>query len=298
VLIALLFNYIVSPKPFFDIGSTRINYWPNSKFNWLRSLFGNISSFVPIILGFRYYLKRKKMDILIFVIYLLYLVLIGQKGGVLIEVLLYFLTPFSVEIVTHISYKKLISYASLILAIVFLVAYYSYNKFNPYSGITDDVGLAILYRLFALQNALTSYAVDTYFFEPSNWDYSFLTLSDGMSALMNDLPSFSDVDRESQISVGRLTNAYPGNLFKFSALLSPFILCLLVGLFYITMIVYTRSFKNIGFGFLLIFQLFSMAKGSLFMGDLGLFFIYSFVLIIFAFFKYFINFKKTSKISI
>ena len=95
----------------------------------------------------------------------------------------------------------------------------------------------------------------------------------------NDLPNFYDVNRVSQINVGRLTNAYPGILFKFSGLLSPIVLLFILILFYFDVVIFVSAIRNINFSFLLIFQLFVMLRSAIYMGDLGQFFIFSFILI-------------------
>ena len=165
ILVLLLLNYFSSPKPYFDDSITRLNYWESSQAPWLRQLVGNISSFIAVIVGLFYYNDKNRKYIFIFAIYLLYLILIGQKGGALFEVIIYFIFPFSFDFLVGYPLKKLLLPLIIASLLILGVAYYSYNNFNPYAHITDSVVESLIYRMIALQNALTSYSVDRYLFK-------------------------------------------------------------------------------------------------------------------------------------
>jgi hypothetical protein len=288
-IFVLLLNYFISPKPYFEEGVTRLNYWENSKAPWLRLIVGNISSFCAVIIGIFYYIDRRKIYIYYFLIYFIYLILIGQKGGALFEVLVYFAFPLSFDLLERFPIRKLIFPILTASILILCVAYFSYKEFNPYANVTDSVIEALLYRILGLQNALTSFSIDVYFFNPSKWTYDINDLSDGMSSIMNDLPNFFDVNRVTQITAGRLTNAFPGILFKFSALLSPLILLIILILFYLDVVIFVNAIRRVDFYFLVIFQLFVMLRSALYMGDLGQFFILSFLSIVLRLIKIAIN---------
>ena len=216
ILALLLLNYSLSEKPYFG-NVDRIHFWENSRLPFLKSFFGSSASFIPFSLGLMYARSRNIKFIVVWIIYIIYLLLIGQKGGALIQSTVYFLYPLSTLSGFQISKRKILIAGSIAGSLVVYAAYSSYTFLNPYAFIGLDPYEAVVYRLFALQNGMTWYAVENYMFESGTFNLN--DLANGMSSIMSDITG-GNIDYAYTVKNGRFTNAFPGNVLKFSSILS------------------------------------------------------------------------------
>ncbi len=156
VLVILILNYMMSSKMFFDPYITRHNYLINSELYWLVKYFGNTSTFIPIIFGYCYSLKGRKIFLISFIIYLIYLILIGHKFMTLLQALLYFTYPLLIlKYKTNKEFllKRWYTLFSILIFAFFLnVIFYGYI-YNPYREIFEDPFYSTLYRI-AIQTHL------------------------------------------------------------------------------------------------------------------------------------------------
>lgn len=224
ILSLLIINYIVSPKPYFS-SVDRIHYWENSKFPFLRSFFGSSASFVPFYAGLIFAIKRSKFAVFLLIIYILYILGLGQKGGSLIQTLLYFCYPISTCMRFQIRAWKVVFLAFISGITVIYIAYLNYSFYNPYSYIGLQPFEAVIYRLFALQNGMTWYAVENYVNHFGS--YEFYDLLNGMSSVMSDIVD-GEISYEYTQRNGRFTNGFPANVLKFSPILSPVMVLLMM----------------------------------------------------------------------
>ena len=267
VLFILIFNYTISPKPYFD-AVDRIRYWNSSSLPFLSQIFGSMASFIPFYFGILLRIGYKKTSIVSFLIYIIYIILIGQKGGSLIQSLIFYIFPYSLKYIRKKEIFKILPYLSFAFIIMLIIAYISYSSFNPYSYLGFDPIQGLAYRVFGLQNGLTWYATEYYLFKFGTFNPN--DIFDGMTSMMNDVLGTSMIDRNYTSLEGRFTNAFPANVIKFNwflgyliTLFVAYILFLIIRLWYY---IFNKSFL---FG-ILSFNAITVIQNNIAMGDFGL----------------------------
>ena len=191
----LYFNLALSPVPFFDPSIFRFDYWKVCRFPFLHKFFGNTSLFIPIIIGLllaRYYKYQQSARLLwiIFFIYLIYLVLIGQKFGPIIYACFAFSLPVFIMSKKEITKKNIIiavGSLSIIIVVLLMVIYYQYSMFNPFAAVLNldlDIWDAIFYRALALQGHLWWGAFEKVVWGMQDPSWHVRDLLEGMHRLM------------------------------------------------------------------------------------------------------------------
>ena len=227
ILFLLYINLFLSSSPLFDSSVTRFTYWENSKLNFLKSIIGNTSVFIPFIFGL-IYCRKKTLGVLLLLLYILYIVLIGQKFSPLVRAIYAFFLPavlnsnikFNIRIFRFFKFK----YAIIVLSLFGLV-YIKYSHHNPFKnyGVDSPMG-AIIYRVFGLQAHLFWGSVEQFVYlnKPSSWDIT--ELYKGMHTLMRYF-WYGDLEHiEGAMSRGfSFTNAYPAVLMKIFPLFFAYI---------------------------------------------------------------------------
>lgn len=189
LLVILYINLLVSPlPPFFGEGYVdRFGYmettalWP-----WLFA-FGAITVPVPIMLGWLLYASRAKKTVLILeLLYLVYLVLIGQKfGGFVLALFLLFL-PIAVSRMISAGIGayagKIILWGSVLGFFALGIVYYHYSQYSLSEDFGGPLGL-ILYRIFGLQGHSFWGGFDFFIADPTSY-FDPLELMDGMHDVM------------------------------------------------------------------------------------------------------------------
>ncbi|NDV14595.1 hypothetical protein GO009_01035 [Muricauda sp. TY007] len=273
ILGLLLLNLLMSSSPLFDNSVTRFTYWPNSKFPVLRSIFGNTAAFLPFIFG-NIYVRRKRSGLMLLLIYIAYLVLIGQKFSPIVRSLYAFFLPWVLtsNIVFKFSVVKFVkSYFSIIFFLIFGLVYVKYSIHNPFINAGAKTPIeAIFYRAFGLQAHLFWGSVEQFVFwgHEKSWDLQ--ELYKGMHVLMRYF-WYGDLDHiERSIQNGfSFTNAYPAILLKIFPLGIAYVFhALLVGsvLAPITWLLNVLMVKNKQILSLLTFQFFNWTGISFIMG--------------------------------
>lgn len=216
---AILFlNASLSKLPLFDNSITRFDYWENSKMPFLKSIFGNVSIFVPFILGitFKY---NKKGSIILMVLYILYNFLIGQKFSPIVSGAFSFFLPIIINYRGRINLKRVFSKriivpTLLLIGVMYAVIYDRYEQRTPYAIIKIyDPNEAIIYRAFGLQGHLFWGAVETYVYNDGEHSYNPLDLVNGMHHLMYKFAKNTGGLKDDIAKGFNFTNAYPGILF-------------------------------------------------------------------------------------
>ncbi|UTE77501.1 DUF6418 domain-containing protein [Rossellomorea sp. KS-H15a] len=148
-LVLLYINYLLSPKPYINSGISRFNYWENSTFPFLNSIFGSVSGFMAFSFGYLFLLDKKKKHLISFFLYFLYLILAGNKFSALIIALFLFSIPKLIFIDSLLLILKRNSMKIFIITVIFIsLIYYNYSIFNPYSYAGyNSVSDAIIQRI-------------------------------------------------------------------------------------------------------------------------------------------------------
>lgn len=273
ILGLLLFNLLLSESALFTTGISRFNYWRNSKLPFLNTLFGNTATFLPFMFGL-IYLKKRNKAIFLLVIYIIYLVFIGQKFSPIVRSLYVFFIPLVLNSNLKFEFNIfniLKSYFTPVSLLLFGVVYYKYAIHNPfrYFGIESPLE-AIFYRAFGLQAHLFWGCAEQFVYvgEPKSWDLA--ELYNGMHTLMRYF-WFGELEHiEKSMQNGfSFANAYPAILLKVFPLgIAYFIHVLLVG-FILAPIIWifkVSILKNRLFFSCLIFQCFNWTGISFIMG--------------------------------
>jgi len=239
VFIILLINLFLSPSPILNPSIvTRFTYWENSTLSFLNSIVGNTSVFIPFIFGW-IYTKHKKKGLILLLLYIVYLIFIGQKFSPIVRSLYSFFMPIVLisNFNGEIRVLKFITFRNLIIFILmFSVVYFKYDQHNPFTRYGAESPIdAIIYRVFGLQGHLYWGSVEKFIFmgEPKSWDLS--ELYKGMHTLMRYF-WFGDLDHiEGAMQRGfSFTNAYPGILLRIFPLFFAYVAhSILLFLFYI-----------------------------------------------------------------
>lgn len=196
---------------------TKFNFWQKSEFPFLQTILGSTIGFLPFILGI-YYKYQKKTTIIYFVVYVFYLVGIGQKFGPILNAMTAFMMSFFVIesnrnlVKSRLKIKWVILVAALLLGIVFI----RYSIENPYDHLGYTVIDSIIQRAFGLQAHVFWGVVDKYVITREltlSWDIT--DLNYGMHKLMEVFWQSPSSWLEDTISRGvSWTNAYPAILFS------------------------------------------------------------------------------------
>src|SRR6056297_2037763 len=218
VLVLLLTNLIVSPSPLFSSGVTRFTYWENSKLSFLRKVIGNTAIFVPFIFGW-IYLRKRKLGVLLLIIYIVYIVLIGQKFSPIMRSLYAFFLPFVLHSSQNFKFNPLklfrVNFIFIFFALFSLV-YIKYAIHNPFRSAGIETPLqAIFYRAFGLQGHLFWGSVEQFLYLGKDKSWDFRELYRGMHTLMRYF-WYGDMNHiEASIQNGfSFANAYPAVLLK------------------------------------------------------------------------------------
>lgn len=228
-------NLFASEIPLFSSNITRFNYWECSQFPFLRKIVGNISLPIAIILGIYYmyfsnnalYNWRKKI-VLIFIIYIIYLYLTGQKFSAQFLAVYFFFLPYWIT-----NFKKTSSFLSSIKSLKFfipiLVLVFGYILYKyQFTGISEMRGSAfsgIVYRIFGLQGHVY-WGIDEMVFQQNlyGWRYFNEFLQDGLNGLLVGMkligPSNLDWYLENHI---QFTAGYPAIILLFNPIVAIFV---------------------------------------------------------------------------
>lgn len=214
-LFLLYVNYVLSPKPFFDTSVDRFTYWGRSAFSGLAVILGNVSSFIPVGLGVLHETsKQKRYTLGAFLLYLIYLVLVGQKYGPVLNATVFFILP-RLLVVDVRSIRAMIGRLAVPgIAVVLLgvgIAYANYSFFNPYKYAGLSVVEALLQRVFVLQGHVFWGSVNNSNIYEFSWSVN--EFIDGMKTMMLMLsPLPSDVIEVAYREGRSFTGAYPAVL--------------------------------------------------------------------------------------
>ncbi len=217
-LALLFFNASQSKLPLFDSSVSRFTYWENSKFPFLNKILGNISVFIPFILGVLYK-DNKFRSILILMLYFTYNFLIGQKFSPIVSGLFSFFLPIIIISDIRINFRtifnrKIIFSFLVLFGVVYTIIYKRYEKTSPYAIIKIyDPNEAIFYRAFGLQGHLMWGSVETYVYNGEKQSYKFSDLSRGMHKLMDRFALKRRGYEQAKESGFNFTNGYPSILF-------------------------------------------------------------------------------------
>lgn len=289
VFILLAINQLLSPSP--NSGEfSRIDYWANSKFPILKTLFGNVASFLPFIAGI-FFLTRKKVAIIMMLLYCAYMVGMGQKFGPFWLGTYFFFMPMVLTSNIKVSLSQIFKFKYLFyFAIIYGIIYISYSINNPYSDVEsvgDNVNLVILYRAFALQSQLIWLSLEKYVHLNQGVSWQITDLSYGMQKLMREFGAGIYIE-ESIDRGGNFTNGYPSILFT----VFPFYITILINI--LLMIVYVGFMGNLLKTFLINKNyLFAVFTFQVFAWSIDIFtngiFIRAYIPIIFMFFILILN---------
>ncbi len=238
VLFVAYFNLLSSPIPLFSERVDKFNFWDFAKYPQLRPLIGNIMAFV----GFGsalLYRQNKVLSVLFVLLYIIYLILMGQKfTGFLISIYGILLALFFSS-KTKINFKLkwvLNKYVLGLVFILFALVYYKYSIKNPFKYLGMTPLESVFYRAFSLQGHVFWGVSERYVYmnTPNTWNIG--ELWNGMHHLMLDFWPWSYEDYLSVTSRGvSWTNGYPSILLRIFplplALVANVILLFVVGFF-------------------------------------------------------------------
>jgi len=229
-IISLFINYLLSPKPFFTDGITRFNYWENSAIPILSAIFGNVSAFIAIGLGCIFWIGKSQSALKLFIVYIIYLILIGHKFGAPLMGIVLFTLPRIVGEQSLISFvKKYLPKIIAVGSIIGIVVYYHYFVANPYSYADLGVGEALAQRAFVLQGHVFWGSVKYESILADKWEFD--DLFNGMRTMMVLLsPASTYIIDESYFSGHSFTAAYPAILNVLTSIPVGLVLNGLVGI--------------------------------------------------------------------
>lgn len=234
-LVILLLNAALSPLPLFSDSVDRFSYWSESRFPFLNTIFGNTAMFIPFGCGILFS-KYKKTAILLFLVYLGYNFLIGQKFSPIVGGSFSFLLPivfYYKHDLKNIVKKNIVSISLAVMVVfgaMYVATYHKYKNNYPFANIgIYDPHQAMLYRIFGLQGHLFWGATERYVVgktEPKSFNPTELVL--GMRVMMHEFAGDVGVLQANEESGYNFTNAYPAILFK----IFPLSLALMVHTFF------------------------------------------------------------------
>jgi len=210
-------NLFLSPIPLFSDKVTKFNFWEYAKLPFLKAFVGNVMAFVAfgIALLYRYF---KKTSIVFFILYVTYLLLVGQKfsgfflglTGALIG--FYFTTEKKIKFKLKWVFNK---YLLLFVVVMFTLVYYKYSISKPFRNLNLTTLEAVFYRFFGLQGHVFWGTTEQYIYldKPNTWNI--IELWKGMHHLMLEFWPWRYQDFISVTTRGvSWTNAYPSILIR------------------------------------------------------------------------------------
>ncbi|ARV07282.1 hypothetical protein BTO04_11550 [Polaribacter sp. SA4-10] len=210
-------NLFLSPIPIFSDNVSKFNFWEHSKFPFLKSIVGNVMAFVAFgsAILFRYY---KKTSIFFLILYVSYLLLIGQKftgffigiTGALLA--LYFTSEKKITFKLKWIFNK---YLLLFIGAMFFLVLYKYTISNPFRNLKMTPLESVFYRFFGLQGHVFWGTTEQYIYlnKPNTWNI--FELWKGMHLLMLEFWPWRYQDFISVTNRGvSWTNAYPSILIR------------------------------------------------------------------------------------
>ena len=226
-------NLLLSPIPVFSDNVTKFNFWEHSKLPFLKSIVGNVMAFVAFgsAILFRYY---KKTSIFFFILYISYLLLIGQKftgffiglTGVLLA--LFFTSKKNISFKLKWVFNK---YLIIFVGIMFFLVLYKYSLNNPFRNLKMTPLEAVFYRFFGLQGHVFWGTTEQYVYLNKSNTWNLLELWKGMHHLMLEFWPWRYQDFISVTTRGvSWTNAYPSILIR----IFPLPLALIVNFFLVS----------------------------------------------------------------
>ncbi len=240
ILSVLVMNLTLSSSPLFSDSVTRFSYWENSRIPILKTLFGNTATFLPFLFGITY-LKRRRTAVIYLLVYIIYLILIGQKFSPIVRSLYSFFLPWVMTSNLKFKFNPFIflkSYFTPIAFLLFGLVYLKYSIRNPFVFAGAETPFqAIIYRAFGLQAHLFWGSVEQFVYLGKPLSYDISELYKGMHTLMRHF-WFGDPDHiQKSIENGfSFANAYPAVLLKIFPLWIVFPLHIaLTGLIYAPM---------------------------------------------------------------
>lgn len=244
VLMMAFLNIFSSPIPLFSKEVTKFNFWEYAKYPFLKSVVGNVMGFVAFGSTLLYY-RFRKTSIFFLLLYVTYLLLVGQKfTGFLIGtygVLLafYYSSNNKIEFNLKWIFNKYVLIVGVALFYLILNKYTLKNPFK-YLGLTPVE--SIFYRTFGLQAHVFWGVVERYVYlgMPNTWDIS--ELWKGMHHLMLEFWPGSLKDYISVTTRGvSWTNAYPSILVR----IFPLSIALVVNFFLISFVALIQSMLSV-----------------------------------------------------
>ena len=210
-------NLLSSSIPVFSDDVSKFNFWEHARFPFLKSIIGNVMAFAAFgtAILYKYY---KKTSILFFTLYVIYLLLIGQKftgffiglTGVLLA--MYFTSETKINFKLKWLFNK---YLLLFVGVMFSLVLYKYTIDNPFRNLELTPLESVFYRFFGLQAHVFWGVTEQYIYQnkPNTWDI--LELWKGMHHLMLEFWPWRYQDFISVTTRGvSWTNAYPSILIR------------------------------------------------------------------------------------
>lgn len=217
ILFIAFVNLFLSPIPLFSDNVSKFNFWDYSKFPFLRAIVGNVMAFVAFgsALLYKYY---KKTSIIFIMMYILYLLLMGQKftgfffgltGGLLA---FYFTSEKKINFKIKWIFNK---YIFIFIGIMFSLVLYKYSLNNPFSNLGITPLESVFYRFFGLQGHVFWGVTEQYIYLNKENTWNLFELWKGMHHLMLEFWPMSYKDFISVTTRGvSWTNAYPSILIR------------------------------------------------------------------------------------
>lgn len=210
-------NLFSSSIPIFSNEVTKFNFWEYAKYPFLKSIIGNVMAFVAFgsAILYNYY---KKTSIVFGILYVTYLLLIGQKftgffigiSGVLLAI--YFTSEKTIEFKLKWLFNK---YLLIFITSMFLLVLYKYSIDRPFRSLGLTPVESVFYRFFGLQAHVFWGTVEQYIYQnkPNTWNV--FELWKGMHHLMLEFWPWRYQDFISVTTRGvSWTNAYPSILIR------------------------------------------------------------------------------------
>tara|TARA_B110000305_G_C19455373_1_gene650581 strand:- start:1392 stop:2642 length:1251 start_codon:yes stop_codon:yes gene_type:complete len=244
VLFMAFLNLFLSPIPIFSENVSKFNFWENAKFPSLKSIVGNVMAFVAFgsAILYKYY---KKTSIFFLLLYVSYLLLVGQKftgffiGIIGVLLALYFTSEKKITFKLKWFFNK---YLLLFIGAMFFLVLYKYSISNPFRSLNMTPLESVFYRFFGLQGHVFWGTTEQYVYlnKPNTWNV--FELWKGMHHLMLETWPWSYEDFISVTSRGvSWTNAYPSILIR----IFPLPIALLVNFFLMSFVSLVQTLLSV-----------------------------------------------------
>ncbi|WNS75205.1 DUF6418 domain-containing protein [Bacillus sp. DTU_2020_1000418_1_SI_GHA_SEK_038] len=254
LLISLSYiNIIITGNiPIFSSGYiSRFDYLQTTVFWNFLAPFGSTVVMVPIISGYIFLISKMSnkrtfanSQIFLLILYLIYLILIGQKFGGIIFGVYYFCIPTFVYFI--INNKKVITKKNILILLgtillAFSLVVYHYSNYALVEQFGGPLAF-ILYRALGLQGH-TWWGIDNQLMANNEYfvssKFNFNMMEGIMLAIGN-----NDVETAIERGVNFTFGLYPGLIMNFGYLNSLIILIFLSFLFYVVIYIVLYSIKN------------------------------------------------------